>query len=365
MGAETLSRNLVQSHEFLTRIRGSQGEHNVISRWWAKLSKMLPLPDPGLYKLKIPAARFIARPHTVPVNKPKIEVPRGTKLRQENPTRQRCVHVERPRNNGSHRSSMHSGPPPPTPHLPPLTNRPTFSDPFHPNFIEFHRVSPSFIFFFHKVSPNFIKFHQGPTDAGTARKRPMTAHRLHEIINANYRGGDMIVSLEDKTLRAEITLLTRLKIIARYLGQPDQGTQALIRCVKEVLVETGEIHQYAAIRHKEYILLDAKRIDTLCTRVLYTLNTPAEMDELKFLCSTPDGRRRTRLTGGGRRAYIPRKMAQMVYARLTYMTWIFGRFSNEDIKDAVRSYAPQFRLQVCSPGEEPEPIEGNNNTLMQ
>ena len=63
------------------------------------------------------------------------------------------------------------------------------------------------------------------------------------------------------------------------------------------------------------------------------------LDEALFLCSTTEGRLRKRLLGGGRRKLIPKRMAMLVYARLTYLTWINGKFSNSHLIQAIKDFS--------------------------
>lgn len=174
----------------------------------------------------------------------------------------------------------------------------------------------------------------------------------------------MMMTIQQKSSKAEVTLFTRLKMIAKYLSQPEQSEESLVRSVKSVLAETGEYRRYATIIHKGHVLLDAAKMSNLCKRLLHTLNSPREMDELKYLCSQPQGRIRTRLTGGGRNSLIPYQMAQLILARLTYLTWIHGRFTNEHLKDAIKDYAPHFNVQAHEPGEDIIAIEGHRQVKL-
>lgn len=142
--------------------------------------------------------------------------------------------------------------------------------------------------------------------------------------------------------------------------------KALSTAVNNVLVSTKEYIKYEAIRHDDVVVLDNARLKPLKKGMRKLLLDPGRLDEISFLCSTPDGRRRTRALGAGRKKIMPDKLAFMVYARCVYMTWIHGKVTNNDILQAFMDYAPHFKEQlvVVEKGTPPPEDLGRRSVLI-
>lgn len=115
--------------------------------------------------------------------------------------------------------------------------------------------------------------------------------------------------------------------------------RSMLKCMKKVFVQERSQDQFAAIRYENIVIFDAKKLEN-CARATIKIMTDSEkLDELLFLCSTTEGRKRKRLTGGGRKSNIPPEMDLKIYQRMCYITLLNGKFTREELIQAFKDYA--------------------------
>lgn len=178
----------------------------------------------------------------------------------------------------------------------------------------------------------------------------LSAQELHDVITANYDSATAL-TVPGNSKRTELSLLGKLRIVAAYLEvakslprDPQECDEsALTTAMKKVFIEQGYWKQYAAITVSgTKVVLDRSRTERLKRKITQLMCNQDDLDEVMFLCSTPTGRNRVRLTGGGRKKLIPDRLAYLVYARLHTLTLLHGKFTNDDIIHAVKDYSHGF-----------------------